>query len=378
MGSIEKLGKKFIGIALFAAMSVTGAYANTLSEVQVDSNGTGYAVVFKTDSAAEMKKTVVSSDKMTIELKDIEAADELNTVYNVANVDNVTIQSNYKNGLKITLQGKGISNSKIYFENANAARTAVSSKAQNGNTIELSGPVSSYKPVYDPKKFEVKEEIAQTSNPKVNEILTKMNIDRATVISVKRMTKKIVNRVGEKNLAIGAGVFLLVLTMMFRPRKKKQPAIAVGLSSMRNPDINREVTLNNKLHAQNMSKRTIPSVNYGMKAYQQSQKNPYMTNNTADYATGISGIPRKPVITSKAAPQAAPQIVSPVIQTVQNPINNMAFENPSVPIAPKPNSVDSVKFLESITKIYEKNGRNDLAKGLKDNLKKAQMVKQAV
>ena len=39
----------------------------------------------------------------------------------------------------------------------------------------------------------------------------------------------------------------------------------------------------------------------------------------------------------------------------------------------EPSDLDSMKFLESITKIYEKNGRTDLAKGLKDNLRKAQM-----
>ena len=36
--------------------------------------------------------------------------------------------------------------------------------------------------------------------------------------------------------------------------------------------------------------------------------------------------------------------------------------------------MDSMKFLESITKIYEKSGRSDLAKGLKDNLRKAQLA----
>ena len=35
--------------------------------------------------------------------------------------------------------------------------------------------------------------------------------------------------------------------------------------------------------------------------------------------------------------------------------------------------LDSMKFLESITKIYENSGRSDLAKGLKENLRKAQI-----
>ncbi len=41
--------------------------------------------------------------------------------------------------------------------------------------------------------------------------------------------------------------------------------------------------------------------------------------------------------------------------------------------APKTTNIDSMKFLESMTKIYEKNGRTDLAQGLKSNMQKARM-----
>lgn len=40
--------------------------------------------------------------------------------------------------------------------------------------------------------------------------------------------------------------------------------------------------------------------------------------------------------------------------------------------------VDSLQFLESMSRIYEKNGRHDLARELKVNIRKAQLSKQAV
>lgn len=111
-----KLGKKLTGLALCLALSAAGVYANTLSEVQINAADSGYAIVLKTDSEARMKKVISSPDKMYIELKDVQASDELNTVYNnVANIENVTIQPVSKNDLKITLQGKDISSGKILF-----------------------------------------------------------------------------------------------------------------------------------------------------------------------------------------------------------------------------------------------------------------------
>ena len=109
MRSID-LGKKFLGLALCFALSSSVVLANTLSEVQINADETsGYDIVLKTDSATEMKKVVSDDNKMYIELKNVQASDSLNTVYNnVANIENVTIQPVSKEDLKITFKGEGI------------------------------------------------------------------------------------------------------------------------------------------------------------------------------------------------------------------------------------------------------------------------------
>ena len=372
-------GKKIVGIALFFALGAAGAFANTLSEVQINADEQGYNIVLKTETAAQMKKVVNSPDKMSIELKDIKASEELNTVYNnVSNIDNVTIQPLAKQDLKITLKGKGISSSKIYFEEAKTLPAALPQE----ESIELNPPVNSYSPVYTGKML-VQDD--QTSNPQVNAALTKMNISRDMLISIKNVIK------GFDSKFLGMLFVFVILAgatvVMFKPRKDVKSSFRIGLSgNLKNTSMQREIALAKDMDTYGAMR--LPSggarMNYGMNAYKQSQRNPYMTNNLAQHRTGVSGIPRKSFQGKKAsvsqpvvrqqAPYAAP---SSFASEPVRPALNSAPVQMTMPQADSVN-VDSMKFLESITKIYEKNGREDLAKGLKDNLKKAKMTKMPV
>lgn len=374
-----KLGKKLTGLALCLALSAAGVYANTLSEVQINAADSGYAIVLKTDSEARMKKVISSPDKMYIELKDVQASDELNTVYNnVANIENVTIQPVSKNDLKITLQGKDISSGKILFENAKTAPAPVQPEEES---IELSAPVVNYTPVYDAGI----EEVDQTANPQLNSALTAMNIDREKVVTTKNFLKKAANKAGDSNILIALGILALCAVFMFKPQKQQKQQIKIGLSqSLKDPNMGRELAIARKTSTPAASLRYsgAAKTNYGMNAYKQSQKNPYMTANTAPAHTGISGIPRKPVTPRKSpvvspspARKAEPKMTA-MNAPIQNPIHAVS-ENAAVNHRAVTN-IDSVKFLESITKIYEKNGRKDLAKGLKDNLKKVQTLPHGI
>lgn len=375
MRSIEQLGKNLTGLALFIAISAAGAQcvlANTLSEVQINAADTGYAVVLKTESSAQMKKVISSPNKMYIELKNVQAAEGLSTVYNdVANIDNITIQPVSKDDLKITLQGEGISASKIYFESAKTLPVV----QQGEESIELSAPVSTYKPVY----HRTPEQVDQTASPRVNSILTKMHVDRNTVLGMKDFAK---TSLKNTNILIPIAILMVVAAFMFRPNRKskvKSP-LQMGLSaSSRSAQIERELGIAKGLASTPIAQQQPATLaNYGMKAYQNSQKNPYMTNNLAEHNSipasrpGVSGIPRKSTLAPRK-PMSAPKPV----QRQTAPSTKINMQNPIDSMPARPSNaanIDSVRFLESITKIYEKNGRTDLAKGLKDNLKRAQMA----
>lgn len=402
MRSIVKLTTKLSLFTLAVCLTMSNVLANTLSEVEINSLGDTYGIVLKTDEAAQMKKVISSNDRMSIELKDVNASENINTVYNnVANLDNVTIQPSSKNDIKIIFKGKDIANSKVSFE---TIKTDIPAATLPSQSIQLSGPVTSYKPVYSPETFASTGD-SQTANPELNEILTQMHITREMLLTVKRYAKAAVKKAnamahGDINMMTVVGIVLVIGAFMLKPRRKQgsvRPERAVALSSRDN--LEREIDINRNLAGNmNLNGVSASKMGYGMKAYQQSQRNPYMSANTT--TNGISGIARrKPLgapapikkqplksqpVTGASAPlknrvntpikSQAPQMrqlknSAPTIQSKMNaPMKPASQSQPSTP-----SDLDSMKFLESITKIYEKNGRTDLAKGLKDNLRKAQL-----
>lgn len=402
MRSIAKFSAKLSLAALAVALSVPSVLANTLSEIQINAQESGYGVVLKTDEAVPVKKTVTANNKLSIELKDVEVSADLNTVYNnVENIDNVTVVPSGKSGIKIVVKGQNVSDSKIYFDkSASKPAAAPAEKSSFTQSIQLSAPVSSFTPVYNPDAFAVEEE-SQTSNPQLNEILTKMHIDKSMLVSAKALIKKAINKTksGDINMMTVMGVLFIMAAFMLRPSKKsKQPAQREqSLSSMlsrqnaksanlRTPQMDREIALNKDMaSSMNLNKRSSLNSGYGMKAYQNSQRNPYTTNTS----TGVSGIPRRSSVAGAPIPSAPikKQTVSnkPVSKEMNLPIRPKAPSvvhssiKPQTPVsAPVDNNMDSMKFLESITKIYEKSGRADLAKGLKDNLQKARSNRHAM
>lgn len=398
MRGIVKFTTKLSIAGLAILMGMSAGFANTLSEIQINAQDSGYGIVLKTDETTQMKKTVsADNNRLTVQLKDVEVSEDLNTVYNnVENLENVTVAPAGKSDIKIIFTGEGIAESKVYFENVKSAPVVPQTPA-SGESIQLGAPVSSYTPVYNQNVEEVQDD--QTANPQVNEVLTQMNISREMLVNTKSLVKKAINKAasGDINLITILGVIFIIVSMMFRPKKKAQSQRTQSLSELlakpkQSDRMEREIALNRRM-ADNMALTrpdglgAVNPVNagYGLKAYQNSQKNPYTTNVEP---SGISGIPRrKPLPVSGAAPKTQHQ---QIIRQSVSPIKTQPVINQPVSVSPvatkpqtlhntkipsvksTPSDLDSVKFLESITKIYEKNGRADLAKGLKENLRKAQ------
>ncbi len=409
MRSIVKFATKLSMAGLVFCLSVSNVFANTLSKIEINSQDTGYGIVLTTDAKAQIKRTAASADKLLLELKDVNISENLDTIYNnVANIENVTVSPIAKNNIKIAIKGKNIANSSISFEAQSTAPVNGLLQTESEQAIQLSGPVSSYTPVYNPENF-IEEEIDQTSNPQLNEVLTKMNISREMLITVKKYTKAVIRKIknaanGDINILTIAGIALIIGAFAFKPGRKAQkpiPQKTIGIESREN--IEREIGINRNL-AENMNIRKNNSINdlpavksgYGMKAYQQSQKNPYMTANSS--TNGISGIARRkslstgistPIkkqtlnakpVTRESAPLKQDFLNNPIKKSYPKiPSKTASLNNSTNPgnknLASTPSDLDSMKFLESITKIYENSGRTDLAKGLKDNLRKAQLTK---
>lgn len=391
MRSIGNLSKKMSMAVLAMLLTSSLAIANTLNEVEIKTNESGYGIVLRADEAVQIKRTVSTNDKMSIELKDVKVSEDFNTVYNnVADIDNITVAQTEKGGIKITFKGKNVADSKVYFD---TTKVATIKQTEPVHSIELSAPISSFTPVYKPEMFDVEENVveSQTSNPQLNEVLTKMHITKSMLVTAKAYAKKIVNKTksGDINMLTMMGIVFVIAAFALRPSKKQSVKLPekAGLSGMlaqqpRTPQMEREIALNQSLassmnlKSNNLSGSTV-NTGYGMKAYQQSQRNPYTS--PVQTSNGVSGIARrkplqatpikKPVTTNKPVSAKVNVPIRAKAPSMINPAPKKTIQN----ISSQEAEMDSMKFLESITKIYEKNGRADLAKGLQDNLKKAQM-----
>ena len=68
--------------------------------------------------------------------------------------------------------------------------------------------------------------------------------------------------------------------------------------------------------------------------------------------------------------QQHPQSVATMTAPISQPVKKMTTPVNTAPVNQGNPNIDNLKFLESMTAIYEKSGRHDLAQGLKASLSK--------
>ena len=144
----------------------------------------------------------------------------------------------------------------------------------------------------------------------------------------------------------------------------------IGLSqSLTNREIN--------LHKEALSHRqtSIPekpftTVNYGLNAYQKENRNPYETTPMQFHNPRLREY-TSPSISEPSFVQPSGNAIQTQTMTVTQPkTKKMTTPVNSAPVNQSNPNIDNLKFLESMTAIYEKSGRHDLARGLKASLSK--------
>jgi hypothetical protein len=358
----------------FSLIGSSKAFAsdNVLQAIQIDGVKDSYTIVLRSDDSAEIKKTIQAPNKMIIDLKGIRASKSINTIYNnTASVDSVVVEPTGADSVKILVQADNVSNAEVQFDTLKTPLGVLGkSEAQkNADQLVLSKPMESYTPVYDES-----EEDADVSEFSLSNMMA-----GSTGKAVKQIFKS------EKiSWMLAFGMLAIMLISGVKGIKGKDSQIRVGLSQSlkeRELDLYREMGMNNPVAGAPLNTRpnglspvqapAQPPIgaNYGLKAYQNGTKNPYVS----------SEIQRPRPMTAPKQAYTAPQAPSSKVSAglgVQNTIAQKAAapsQRPAQPAANRSSNIDSMKFLESMTKIYEKNGRTDLAQGLKQNMKKAKM-----
>lgn len=338
------------------------AYAsdNVLQAIQVDGVKDSYNVILKSDDVAEVKKTVQAPNKMILTLNGIRASKTINTIYNnTSNVDSVVVEPMGEDSVKILIQAANASNAEIHFDTLKTPLGVLDKSANQGKSkdeLVLNGPMKSYKPVYDDSQ----------------------NEENINTLSVGSLFAKAKNTLKEAKLTwfMLFGLFVIAFLNSIKTIKGKDNEIKVGLTqSLKNREIdlyrNGNYGVTSELSANALTAASaplpgnMPGANYGLKAYQNSTRSSYLSPETQR---------QRP-----AAQQPVSQpAIKPGLKPAQKAMTMGAMANTALKTAPmntqtKVANIDSMKFLESMTKIYEKNGRSDLAQGLKSNIKKAKV-----
>lgn len=340
-------------LGMFLSVLSVCAEENVLQSIEIVPVKDTYNIVLVSDKAVDVKKTVKAPNQITLNMKDIRASKNLNTVYNnVSNVDTVMVEP----------QGNGLS---IFFQAENAAGTSVSfdslapvvaPKSQTQN-LKLNNPVESYAPIY--KEDFTKE---KTSN-----LFNKLKSSSA-VDGIKDSVEE--NNIADTmNKAFSFGLIGLLGFAIIRLFKRKEPDMKIGLSQSLNE---REIEMYRGAQPIETSyvqtEKPFTTVNYGLNAYQRENRNPYETeapihNPRLRGVNGINGANVNVQTMNQPQGPSTQTAVKTAVRKNTTPVN-------TAPVNQSNPNIDNLKFLESMTAIYEKSGRHDLARGLKASMSK--------
>lgn len=367
-----KMKKQFIALAT-TMMLCSSAFAAdvNLSEIEFSSANKGYNVVLKTDKNTSFRKTLQNEDKLVIELKNTITSDNFSTIYNdVSEINNVIVTPVGKDDLKIQIQGKNVNHSFISLDTS--GESPVVPQNFDSNQINLNLPIENYKPVYNEMDLEDEELEEEVS---VSSALSKLNpLAKQRTTSHKSPAQK-----NDYKWLTYLGLAVIMFSAFKNLTKATQTAQAGQFQNIKdrekelaeklNTSVKETLSLRSKI-AQNAS---APSINYGLRSYQNSQKNPYENATTPirPVRKVETTIPTSTTTSTLSRPQATR--VTPAQKPITNSLASKK-ENYTRPVSTVPSyretNVDSKKFLEAMTKIYEKSGRTDLAQGLKNNMNK--------
>ncbi len=337
-------------ISLFTAMSVL-ASDNVLQSVQIEPMGDSFNIVLVADNSVSIKKTVQAPNRIMLSLKGIRASKTLSTIYkNVSNVDNIIVEPFGVDGLNIMFQAENASNASVTFDSI-VSSVKVQDRANPKKEILLNAPINTYSPIYKQEEDTTKSSVLS-------------NIHYSGLISL--IKRSLSGKTTGTMLTFG--FFGLLFLLGAKLIRGKDNEITVGLSQgLRNRDINNTKEVVNLTPGyKNATNKPYTTMNYGLRAYQNSTQSPYLQhNNSSLTAQKLSSLPKRNLMADSVSSNNSVRRNVSSQTRVPRPQQNVATQTKI-----QPKRVDSMKFLESMSEIYEKSGRPDLANGIRTKLTK--------
>ena len=389
-------------LMMFIAMPAF-ASTNVISSVIISkakNKPLGYELNIDSSEIVQYRVDIEDSENIYFDLKNSTLAKNLSTIYDdVSSIENVVVKQVSKNRVRIHVKGQDVDETELIFVNS------LFDTSQSSKSIIINRPINEYRPITqeeDLEDLEVEQEwddnsfnfkhlgatlLASLKNEPQGLGITIGILFLIFAIIIRKLTSKISQ---EQEPLIGMKV-QPQQTPKFTPNTRMQTMNAIKPQPKEIPSVSKrnetlrlaqeELTkahqkyqeyLQNK-YKNNIGKYkmnnpiNIDAITKGiaLSQYQKSTQNPYMNqevikikkelNNATNYSNGDFKIPSRPKV------QPANNFTSPYIK--KTPKNDFVEAKNSTP--------KNMKFLESVSKIYEQSGRSDLANELKNSMSKA-------
>lgn len=123
---MKKVIFTILTVLLMSCGSVFAA-DNFLNTVILEGTANGYNIILRSDAIAAVKRTVESTNKITLNIKGLSASEDLTTLYrNTSSANSIVVENIGNNQVQLQLQGKNISNANIIFDSPAIAPIVVS------------------------------------------------------------------------------------------------------------------------------------------------------------------------------------------------------------------------------------------------------------
>ena len=394
---INKFCFVFIGLLIFSLSAL--AEDNVISSVVIskakDKPDT-FELSIDSTMPVDFKENKEDSSMVYFDLKNSILAENAGVIYDdVVNIDNVVVKQIDKSKVRIYVKGVNVKNTELIFINS------LFDTKEKPKKIVINRPINEYKSIDETESeddLESQDEIQEWDDNSFNfshlitEIFSGMKKDMAGIIGalllsliimglvIKNAISKIyedtepligLNHAKEHDKQNYGSSFVKPTPKQIRTEDidfeniaNRNKALREAQAQLSKAHNKYQEYLQNK-YKTNSIKDTSDMLTRGiaLNQYKKSNENPYLdqevikmrTSDNLNMSTGSFKIPPRPKISTKQ------KVSSPYIQKTDNVVNN--------PISDQKNQT-SLKFLESVTKIYEQSGREDLAIGLKNSISK--------
>ena len=383
-------------IICFSNVCVQAATDNVLQSIQIDTFKDTYNIILKSDEKPEAKRVINDENKIMLTLKGVRVSQELNTVYNATNIDSVTVEPAGNDTVNVLIQAQNASHANLIFDTLDTPlgvlRAQDNKKAEEPKQVKkhkkkivLSHPVRDYRPVFEEDDEDAMSLDSLMSSEYASSVISMFKDDGITnAITI-----------------LLIGLIILCTVRLFRRNSGKEENMKVGLTQSLNLR-DREMGLmqdmmsnQQQYQAQQQMQQAPqpqpavirPEMNYGIRSYQNANKAPYQQATRSPYmSTDIkfnnpslqqkmqkirNNVQQQQTALRQNLQEKAPaQVASAPLRanrTTQAGMQQRPISSSSRMTTPQQRvtNMDSMKFLDSMAKIYEKNGRSDLAQGLK-------------